>query len=244
MRGACERVSALGIWRGPVSPEPLPGGITNRNYLVEDAGERYVVRLGDDLPVHQILRFNELAASRAAWRAGISPEVVHHEPGMLVLRHVAGRTLVEADVADPARLERIVPVVQRCHRDVPRHLRGPVLMFWVFHVIRDYATTLAEGKSPYRDRLPALLATAETLEAVVGPIEVVWRHNDVLAANLIDDASASGSSTGITRASTARCSISAALPRTTASPPRRRSGFSRRTSSAASTMASGAATRP
>ena len=35
--------------------------------------------------------------------------------------------------------------------------------------------------------LPRLLAAAEQLENSVGPIELVFGHNDLLAANLIDD---------------------------------------------------------
>ena len=35
--------------------------------------------------------------------------------------------------------------------------------------------------------LPDLLARADWLEAAVGPIEVVFGHNDLLAANFIDD---------------------------------------------------------
>lgn len=58
------RIRALPCWQGSVSPQRLQGGITNVNYVVEDSGEKFVVRLGGDIPVHQIVRFNELAASR------------------------------------------------------------------------------------------------------------------------------------------------------------------------------------
>lgn len=187
LRAACEaRLRALPIWRGPVRAEPLGGGITNVNFLVEDGGRRYVVRVGDDIPVHQILRFNELAASRAAEAAGISPAVIHHETGLLVIAHVAGRTLTPEDVRAPGMLERVVPLIARVHREMPRYLRGPVLAFWVFHVIRDYAATLAEAGSPHAKALPVLLEEAQALERAVGPVELVFGHNDLLPANLID----------------------------------------------------------
>ena len=86
MTPALIRARALPIWSGPVDPQPLGGGITNVNFLVEDAGRRVVVRIGDDIPVHGVMRFNELAASRAAHAAGVSPAVVHAEPGALVHR--------------------------------------------------------------------------------------------------------------------------------------------------------------
>ena len=58
------RAASLPCWNGEVAPQPLKGGITNANFLVEDGGERFVVRIGDDIPLHGVMRFNELAASR------------------------------------------------------------------------------------------------------------------------------------------------------------------------------------
>jgi thiamine kinase-like enzyme len=134
-----------------------------------------------------VVRENELAASRAAQLAGLSPGVVYAEPGILVLDFIEGRTLTAADVRNPANLGRLVGMVRRCHRDIPQYLRGPAAIFWVFHVVRDYAHTLREGNSRHTPLLPDLLARAARLEAAVGPIEVVFGHNDLLAANFIDD---------------------------------------------------------
>ena len=181
------RVAELAIWFGHVDPLPLAGGITNQNFTVEDRGRRYVVRVGSDILVHGVVRANELAASRAAHLAGLSPCVVHAEPGIVVFDFIEGRTYTAEDVRNPANLERLVDIVRRCHRDIPQYLRGPAAMFWVFHVVRDYAHTLSEGASRHIPLLPDLLARAARLEAAVGPIEVVFGHNDLLAANFIDD---------------------------------------------------------
>jgi len=184
-----QRAAQLSCWHGPVSPEPLKGGITNTNFVVRDRGEAFVVRIGGDIPVHGILRVNELAASRAAFAAGVSPEVVHAEPGALVLRFVEGRTLAAEDVRDDAMLPRLVDLVAQAHREIPKHLRGTPAMFWVFHVVRDYGHTLTAGRSIHAPRLPHLLTAAEALERAVGPVDVVFGHNDLLAANFIDDGS-------------------------------------------------------
>ena len=167
----------------------MSGGRTNANFVVVDQGQRYFVRLGEDITVHQVMRFNELAASRAAHAAGISPAVVHAEPGALVLNFIDGKTLNAADVADPAYLPRIVELITRCHRDLPKFLRGPVLVFWVFHVIRDYAHALGEGHSRFADQMPRYLQVAETLEAALGPVDLVFGHNDLLPENFLDDGS-------------------------------------------------------
>lgn len=187
MTDALQIARALPIWSGPVAPEPLGGGITNVNFTVADGDRRVVVRIGDDIPVHQVMRFNEKAASEAAHAAGISPAVLYHEPGALVLEYIEGKTLAAADVAEDAMLDRVLPLIARAHREIPNHLRGPALTFWVFHVIRDYAATLQEAESPHTAALPGLLADAARLEAAIGPIDLVFGHNDLLPANLIDD---------------------------------------------------------
>ena len=144
-----DRIAGLPCWSGRIEPVPLLGGITNRNYLVADRGEKYVVRLGADMPIHGVMRFNELAASRAAFEAGISPEVIHAEPGAMVLRFIEGRTLTPELMRDAALLPQAVDIVKRCHERMPQTLRSPVLMFWVFQVIRGYATELSSRASAY-----------------------------------------------------------------------------------------------
>ena len=165
----------------------MDGGITNRNFLVQDSDRKAVVRIGTDIPVHQIMRFNELSASQAAHAAGVSPAVIHHEPGLLVIDFVEGRTLVAADFAQETILDQAVNLLTRAHRDIPNHLRGPVLMFWVFHVIRDYAASLRDAGSAHTPKLGALLAQAAALQAAVGPVDLVFGHNDLLPANFLHD---------------------------------------------------------
>ena len=181
------RALSLPIWHGKPRAEPLGGGITNLNVLVTDEKRRAVVRIGDDIPVHQIMRFNELAASRAAHAAGVSPGVLYHEPGALVIDFVDGQTMTAADLGDQDRLEQALALVLHAHRDIPRHLRGPALTFWVFQVLRDYAATLEDGKSRHRAALPGLLEAAAGLERSVGRIEMVFGHNDLLPGNFLHD---------------------------------------------------------
>ncbi|MEM1298510.1 MAG: choline/ethanolamine kinase family protein [Pseudomonadota bacterium] len=181
------RAVALPCWRDPGRAEPIGGGITNRNYRIIDDGRVFMVRIGEDIPVHGILRWHEVMASKAAHAAGIAPRVVYHEPGALVLDYIDGRTFAEEDVRNPENLARLIGLIRTAHEKIPEHLRGPVLSFWVFQVLRDYAATLREAGSTHVGRLAGLLQTAETLEAAVGPVELVLGHNDLLAANILDD---------------------------------------------------------
>jgi thiamine kinase-like enzyme len=179
-------VAALPFWTGGVKVWPLAGGITNRNYGVEQAdGKRFAVRLGRDIPLHGVMRFNELAAAKAAAQAGISPEVFYAAPGVLVTRLLPGRTLAPAEIALPENRRRVVELLKLCH--AAAHLRGPALAFWVFHINRSYAADLAEAGSRIAGELPALMALNDRLENSVGKVDVVFGHNDLLAGNIFDD---------------------------------------------------------
>jgi len=186
MQEAMARVQALTCWSGEVRPEIIKGGITNANFRVLDAGQRYFVRIGDDIPVHGVMRFNELAASKAAAACGLSPKVIHAEPGALVFEFVDGKTLSAEDVRRPDMLARILPLIRKCHREMPLHVTGPALIFWVFHVLRDYGHSLEASKSRHIATLPRLLGVAAELEKAVGQVEIVYGHNDLLPTNFID----------------------------------------------------------
>ena len=53
--------------------------------------------------------------------------------------------------------------------------------------VRDYAHTLAEAARASTSAQVPRLAAVDALERAVGPVELVFGHNDLLAANFIDD---------------------------------------------------------
>jgi thiamine kinase-like enzyme len=184
---ARDKAANLDFWSSPVEPEPLGGGITNTNFIVSDRGERFVVRIGADIPIHGVMRFNEIAAARAAHAAGISPEIVYQAVGVFVMRFIKGTTLTEPEIREQQNLERIIQLIQTCHTEIPKHFQGPALVFWPFHVCRNYIHTAREGNSRMMDALPRFLDINAELEKTVGEIKLVFGHNDLLAANFIDD---------------------------------------------------------
>jgi thiamine kinase-like enzyme len=171
------KVARLACWKGPVELAPLKGGLTNISFVVTCRGEKFVARCGEDIPVHHVFRDRERAASMAAFEAGLSPELVHAEPGITVLRFIEGRTFEEADLR--ANAGRLAGLLKDCHGKVARHLRGPANTFWVFHVIRDYAS-LIDADRRY-------LAVADRLEQAQVPLPIVFGHHDLLPGNLMDD---------------------------------------------------------
>ncbi|MFZ5779664.1 MAG: phosphotransferase [Pseudomonadota bacterium] len=177
MTDLADKVAHLACWKGAVEVAPLEGGLTNVSFLVRDGSEKFVARCGEDIPVHHVFRDRELAASRAAFAAGLSPEVVHAEPGIAVLRFIDGRTFGEADLR--ADVGRLVDLLRRCHAGVGHHLRGPAGAFWVFHVIRDYVERIGADRR--------YLEVADRLERLQVPLPIVFGHHDLLPGNVLDD---------------------------------------------------------
>ena len=182
-----EVAKGLSCWSSAVEPQALGGGLTNMSFVVRDGGDSFVVRVGDDLPLHGIVRSHELSACRAAHQCGLAPEIVHYEPGALVMRYIDAKTLTAEDVRDQRTLARILDVVARYHRDMALHLRGATLMFWVFQVCRDYLTTVGQGQCRLAGKLGGFAQMNDILEGAVGPIRPVFCHNDLLPANFLDD---------------------------------------------------------
>jgi thiamine kinase-like enzyme len=180
-----DRIRAMPCWNGGIGIEPLGGGLSNENFVVTDASGRHVVRIGRDFPFHHVFRDREVMTARAAHAAGFGPAVEYAEPGISVGAFIDGRTFTGADVR--ANIERVARLIRTFHREMPNHVSGAGFMFWVFHVIRDYARTLEAGGSRMTPELPRYLALADELERAQALLPIVFGHNDLLPANLIDD---------------------------------------------------------
>lgn len=181
------KIKALACFDNPQDITRLDGGLTNTNVMVHDGARKYVVRLGTDIPEHGVMRWNELALSNAASAAGYSPQVIHSEPGVLVLDYIDAKTLSESDVRDPDTLVRIVALISNVHRELGAHLKQPTLAFWPYHVNRTYIARLMSDNSVHRKALPAILEQNNKLELSTGQIDMAVTHNDLLAANVLDD---------------------------------------------------------
>ena len=188
---AIKRARALPIWSGAVEPALLSGGLSNINLTAEDAGERYVIRVGEDEPFFGVSRAYELQAFRAAHAAGVAPEVVYAEPGLMVIRFIEGRSLLPADVHEPAQLAKVARLFRRLHSEAHRHLESPGFIFWPFQHHRWYIRLLHERSDRlhgrWRDMLPGLAAANEELERAIGPATIVFAHNDLNPQNIMDD---------------------------------------------------------
>lgn len=171
----------------PRTVAELPGGLTNRNFKISTLNGTFVARVasgGSELLA--IDRQNEFRNSQRAAAAGIGAPVIEYQPSVnvLVLQFLEGRTLTNADVAEPGRLARIARACRRLHAAEP--FDGD---FDMFEIQRRYRSVVAERAiaipAGYDDLMGKFDAAARAL--AVRDVGTVPCNNDLLAANFIDD---------------------------------------------------------
>jgi thiamine kinase-like enzyme len=185
--GALQRVPEVA--GRDVTLTALSGGITNRNYLVEAAGEsvRYVIRLaGNDTHLLGISREVEHAATVAAAGVGVGPEVIAfiRPEGYLVTRFIEGRPLPMVDAHESATLARVADALRRFHGNAA--IPG---LFIPLRIVEAYrALALARGvRIPPEYELAQAIGRRIELALLASPVELTPCHNDLLNANFIDD---------------------------------------------------------
>ena len=168
-------------------PEPLEGGITNRNYRVRMRGTDYVIRVpGKDTNLLGIDRAAEHAANQAAAEIGVAAPVSAFltDPPAIVTEFIEGHGMEPEELREPKTLSDVAGSIRAMHD------AGPIpSTFDSFRVVEDYAATArgrgADIPAAYGD---ALARAIEIEGALHGPEhEPVPCHNDLLAANFIWD---------------------------------------------------------
>ncbi|MEO1199235.1 MAG: choline kinase family protein [Pseudomonadota bacterium] len=187
---ALEQVAEMSCWSGAPTIERFEGGMSNEVFLVQTGESRYVARILSDNPIFHVDRRNEVVISRAAYEAGLSPRVVHYEPGRMVTEFIESAVPLSPDrLQDDAMLERVFEIVSRCHRTMGSLVHSnPPITFSTFDAVRGYAATLKRYRCRLDDDLDRLLALNDQMEQRMGGAERAFGHNDLLVTeNIIDD---------------------------------------------------------
>lgn len=166
----------------------LTGGLTNRNYQVTtEGGDRFVARFSS--PKSTLLAIDRAAEhqnSCIAADAGVGPAVVEFAPddGVLLVKWIDGRTFDDAILDDEVQLARVADACRRLHAAPPF-----VSDFDMFAVQRRYLAIVQEFGFRLPDDYLSFVPIVRTIEGVLrasaGP--PVPCHNDLLAANVMDD---------------------------------------------------------
>ena len=181
-----ERVA---LWRGqPCRVEPLPGGLTNRNFKVSTPGGTYVLRHSTPASADALAvdRRAEYENSVRAAAAGVGAPVFEFLPddGVLVIGFLEGETLSDEHLQGAGMLPRVADACRRLHAGPPF-----VNRFDMFELQPEY---LARVQRRGFRLPPGYLRHAEAAQRVraalaVRPVALRPCHNDLLAANFIDD---------------------------------------------------------
>ncbi len=182
-----DRLAALPLWGGPITIEPMVGGLTNRNLMITAPAGRFVARIAGDNAIHGIDRRAEQEATRAAAASGLGPELAWAEPGLMILRHIEGTTLGRTDFGEWARLRRVLDLLNRIRRELPGHYRRTPRDRRPVVILADYLERLSAKPNRWRraaeDHRPLLESLTKRL-AVLPP---GFAHNDIHGDNIIDD---------------------------------------------------------
>jgi thiamine kinase-like enzyme len=171
----------------PRTIEELPGGLTNRNYKVTTPGGAFVARIASGgTELLAIDRECEYRNSVTAAAAGAGPPVIEYrrQDHLLVLGYLEGRTLTSSDVADEGNIPRIAAACRLLHQG-GRFGND----FDMFDIQRRYLAVARSRGFRIPDGYDDLLApfTAASKALAVRATATVPCHNDLLAANFIDD---------------------------------------------------------
>jgi thiamine kinase-like enzyme len=179
----------VALWRGrQCRVEPLPGGLTNKNYKVSAPGGTYVLRhstpsSADELAVDRRAEYENSVRAAAA---GVGAPVLEFLPddGILVIGFLEGETLSDESLQRPGMLPRLAEACRLLHAGQPF-----VNRFDMFELQAEYLERVQRRGF----RLPrGYLRHAETVlrmraALAVQPVALRPCHNDLLAANFIDD---------------------------------------------------------
>lgn len=184
-----EAIARVPQWAGvrDIQVTPLGGGITNQNFRVVVGSESFVLRLaGEGTELLGIHRQNEHAASLAAARVGVAPEVVYFiEPeGYLVTRFVEGKPIPIADMGSAENIRRVAEALTRIHSmgSIPG-------LFSASRVINTYTNIGRDLGAEFPDDFEWMLERKREIEGAQQHATIMPRpcHNDLLNGNFLDD---------------------------------------------------------
>jgi thiamine kinase-like enzyme len=168
----------LGPASGP--PEPLEGGITNRNFRVRFGERDCVLRLtASSTGLLGIDRSSELKAGQMAASLGVGPPVLACGEGFLVTAYLACTPVRSADLAaapDPAA--RALRAFHESGLELANR-------FWVPDLLEQYERVVVDHGQTPPPAYAAARSVADRIAVALPLSEPVPCHDDLLAANLL-----------------------------------------------------------
>jgi thiamine kinase-like enzyme len=177
-------LAAIPVLAGYTGPLERLGGLTN---LVFKAGD-FCLRIPGKGTEEYINRANEAVAAREAARAGVSPEVLHVDPGtgVMVTRFIAG-----AETMSPEKFKVRPGSPARAGEAFRKlHTSGAAFpfRFELFAMIDDYLKVLSTKDVALPAGYHDVVREADTVRSALAahPLPLVACHCDPLCENFLD----------------------------------------------------------
>ena len=181
------KLQTLGIFEGNIDLKFFEGFMSNNNYLASDNNNKYVVKIGGNREHYGVVLLHEVEASKAGYRAGISPKVIYSDDSILISQYIDSSELSIEEIREKETLKKIVFLIKIVQKKVVNYLEGPNLSIGLFQTIKNKIIILKERNSPYTDKLNDFIKDCEIFERKYESQEIVFAHNDFYYKNILDD---------------------------------------------------------
>ena len=130
------KLQTLPFFKGSIDLKFIEGFMTNDNYIVSDDNNKYVVKIGSDTQHYGVARSHEIEASKAGYKAGISPQVIYFDNRILIFQYIQSNHLTFEKIREKEILKRIISLIKIVHKEVANYLEGPNLSISIFQTIK------------------------------------------------------------------------------------------------------------
>ena len=165
------------------------GGLTNLVHLVDTGTDRVIVRIPGDGTEEYIDRKVELTNAVAAWKAGVSAEVLWGDPATGVM---ISRAIDNIVTMTPALFSERTGSPERAGKALSKlHTSGEKFefRFELFSMIEDYLKVLSTKDVTLPDGYHDIVKAADPVKAALqaNPAPLAPCHCDPLCENFLDD---------------------------------------------------------
>ncbi len=162
------------------------GGLTNTNYFVQAAGQKYVLRIPGRMTESMIDRVNEKRNAAIAADMGLNCNLIYcdAETGIKVSEYIDGaETMTPASIKLEANLKQAASLLSTLHHRETLFEND----FNVFAETKRYLSLLADKKRLYSGFERIYPEGVERMKARLAVLDEQHRpcHNDLVAANLV-----------------------------------------------------------
>ena len=130
------KLQTLPLFKGSIDLKFIEGFMANDSYIVSDDNNKYVAKIGGNKQHYGVVRSHEIEASKAGYKAGISPQVIYFDNRILIFQYIQSNHLTLEKIREKETLKRIISLIKIVHKEVANYLKGPNLSINIFQMIK------------------------------------------------------------------------------------------------------------